>query len=156
MKLYNKIDSRIFLLWTCPRLNLEHEMNLFHLYFIYDALSVPGNTGLGDRMIKLVWGFPPTKRLHQCWRRMLKIKCAGDKFGISIATVTVMLVTSLWWWPIWDVSGRIIMLVPFRYVSDFSNVFNRSPTSETCPQHIWSPTCRMLHASPTSMQPSPC
>ena len=28
----------------------------------------------------------------------------------------------------------------FRYVGDFLNVFNRSPTSQTCHQHIWSPT----------------
>ena len=28
----------------------------------------------------------------------------------------------------------------FRYVSDFLNVLNRSPTSQTCHQHIWSPT----------------
>ena len=35
----------------------------------------------------------------------------------------------------------------FRYVGDFLNVFNRSPTSQTCHQHIWSrtsmsPLCR--------------
>ena len=28
----------------------------------------------------------------------------------------------------------------FRYVDDFLNVLNRSPTSQTCQQHIWSPT----------------
>ena len=28
----------------------------------------------------------------------------------------------------------------FRYVGDFLNVLNRSPTSQTCHQHIWSPT----------------
>ena len=28
----------------------------------------------------------------------------------------------------------------FRYVGDFLNVFNRSPTSQTCHQHIWSRT----------------
>ena len=28
----------------------------------------------------------------------------------------------------------------FRYVDDFLNVLNRSPTSQTCLQHIWSPT----------------
>ena len=27
-----------------------------------------------------------------------------------------------------------------RYVGDFLNVSNRSPTSQTCHQHIWSPT----------------
>jgi len=29
----------------------------------------------------------------------------------------------------------------FRYVGDFLNTFNRSPTSQTCHQHIWSSTC---------------
>ena len=28
----------------------------------------------------------------------------------------------------------------FRYVGGFFNVLNRSPTSQTCHQHIWSPT----------------
>ena len=28
----------------------------------------------------------------------------------------------------------------FRYVDDILNVLNRSPTSQTCHQHIWSPT----------------
>ena len=28
----------------------------------------------------------------------------------------------------------------FRYVGDFLNVLNRSSTSQTCHQHIWSPT----------------
>ena len=28
----------------------------------------------------------------------------------------------------------------FRYAGDFLNVLNRSPTSQTCHQHIWSPT----------------
>ena len=28
----------------------------------------------------------------------------------------------------------------FRYVGDFLNVLNRSRTSQTCHQHIWSPT----------------
>ena len=28
----------------------------------------------------------------------------------------------------------------FRYVGNFLNVLNRSPTSQTCHQHIWSPT----------------
>ena len=28
----------------------------------------------------------------------------------------------------------------FRYVGDFLNVCNRSPTSQICHQHIWSPT----------------
>ena len=28
----------------------------------------------------------------------------------------------------------------FRYVGDFLNVLNRSPTSQICHQYIWSPT----------------
>ena len=28
----------------------------------------------------------------------------------------------------------------FRYVGDFLNILNRSPTSQTCHQDIWSPT----------------
>ena len=28
----------------------------------------------------------------------------------------------------------------FRYIGDFLNVLNRSPTSQTCHQHIWSPS----------------
>ena len=32
------------------------------------------------------------------------------------------------------------MLLFFSYVSDFLNVLNRSPTSQTCHQHIRSPT----------------
>ena len=28
----------------------------------------------------------------------------------------------------------------FRYVGDFQSVLNRTPTSQTCHQHIWSPT----------------
>ena len=60
-------------------------------------------------------------------------------------TVTVMSVTSLCWW-LYD-GDWFEMLVAewlcwrlFRYVSDFLNVLNRSPTSQTCHQHIWSPT----------------
>ena len=30
--------------------------------------------------------------------------------------------------------------VSFHYVGDFLNIQNRSPTSQTCYQHIWSPT----------------
>ena len=28
----------------------------------------------------------------------------------------------------------------FRYIDNFLNVLNRLPTSQTCHQHIWSPT----------------
>ena len=49
--------------------------------------------------------------------------------------MTWMLVTDLrCWWQNQYVSDF------FRYVGDFANVFNRSPTSQTCHQHIWSLT----------------
>ena len=39
------------------------------------------------------------------------------------------------WWQNHDVGDF------FRYVGDFLNVFNRSPTfGQTCHQYIWSPT----------------
>ena len=41
-----------FLLWTCPRLNLEHDMNLFHIYFICDAPSGPRTAGFGDQSVR--------------------------------------------------------------------------------------------------------
>ena len=44
-----------------------------------------------------------------------------------------------WWWLISGVVGRIIMLATL-IVGDFLNVSNRSSTSQTCHQHIWSPT----------------
>ena len=53
-------------------------------------------------------------------------------------TVTVMLVTSwcfvtLWWWLIWDVGVRIIMLVTFfvmlvQCIKSVTNILNLSPT----------------------------
>ena len=58
--------------------------------------------------------------------------------------VTVMLVTSLCWWHRYV--GDFMMVTDFRcrwqnrYVCDFLNVLNRSPTSQTCHQHICSPT----------------
>ena len=39
-----------------------------------------------------------------------------------------------WWWHNHYVADF------FRYVGDFLNALNRSPTSQTCHQHIWSPT----------------
>ena len=42
-----------------------------------------------------------------------------------------------------DFCGRIINNVGdfLRYVGDIlTNILNRSPTSQTCQQHIWSPT----------------
>ena len=51
-----------------------------------------------------------------------------------------MLVT-LWWWLISYVDDGINRLATFfHYVGDFFNVLNRSPTSQTCHQHIWPPT----------------
>ena len=42
---------------------------------------------------------------------------------------------------IWEFGDKIVMLATFfRYVGDFLNVLNRSPTSQSCLQHIWSPT----------------
>ena len=49
-----------------------------------------------------------------------------------------MLVTSLCWL-LYDGDG-FEMLANFHYVGDFLNVLNRSPTSQTCHQHVWSPT----------------
>ena len=55
---------------------------------------------------------------------------------------------NLWWQWCWrhrDV-GDFMMVTDFRcwwqnhYVGDFINVLNRSPTSKTCHQRIWSPT----------------
>ena len=49
-------------------------------------------------------------------------------------SVTVMLVTSLCWWlfPLcWWFS---------QYLKSVTYILNRSPTSQTCHQHIWSPT----------------
>ena len=60
-------------------------------------------------------------------------------------TVAVMLVTTLSWW-LYD-GDRFKMLATvslswqfFRYDGGFVNVLNRSPTSQTCRQHIASPT----------------
>ena len=32
------------------------------------------------------------------------------------------------------------MLVIFKYIKTVTNILNRSPTSQSCHQHIWSPT----------------
>jgi len=65
-----------------------------------------------------------------------------ENFGISfpgfvnkIKIGDFMMVTDLrFWWQNHYVGDF------FRYVGDFFSVFNRSPTSQTCHQHIWSPT----------------
>ena len=67
-------------------------------------------------------------------------------------TVTVMLVTSLCWW-LYD-GDWFEMLVAeslcwwlfslcwwfSQCIKSVTNILNRSPTSQTCHQHIWSPT----------------
>ena len=70
--------------------------------------------------------------------RKIKSQNPCEKGDDSDVGDIVMLVT-LWWWLIWDVGGRIIMLPTF-YVGDFFNVLNRSPISQTYHEHIWSPT----------------
>ena len=66
--------------------------------------------------------------------------------GDSDVGDNVMLVI-LRWWLIWDVGGRIIMLATFslcwwfsQCIKSVTNILNRSPTSQTCHQHIWSST----------------
>ena len=73
-------------------------------------------------------------------------------YGYSDVGDIVMLVT-LWWWPIWDVGDRIIMLVIFSLCWCFSNVLNRSPTSWIGHQHLKLVTnsIGLQHPSPTSM-----
>ena len=51
-------------------------------------------------------------------------------YWVTVMLSIVMLVT-LWWCLTLDVGGRIIMLA--------TKILNRSPTSQTCHQHIWSP-----------------
>ena len=63
------------------------------------------------------------------------------------SSVSVMLVTSLYRWLFslretdlrfwWQnhYAGHV-----FHYVGGFLNVFNQSPITQTCHQHIWSPT----------------
>ena len=57
---------------------------------------------------------------------------------------TVMLMTTLCWW-FYDgdrFKNSVTEFICWRlfYAGDFFNVLNRSPTSETCHQHISSPT----------------
>ena len=66
--------------------------------------------------------------------------------------VTVMLVTSLFWW-LYDgdwfqmlvaesLCWRLFTLCWWfsQCIISVTNILNRSPTSQTCHQHIWSPT----------------
>ena len=48
----------------------------------------------------------------------------------------IVMLVALWWWPVWDVGGRVIVLVTFfRYVGDFLNVLNRYLVSDLRHQH---------------------
>ena len=52
--------------------------------------------------------------------------------------MTVMLMTSLCWW-LYD--GDWFQIFRFsQCIKSVTNIMNRSPTSQTCHQHIWSPT----------------
>ena len=59
--------------------------------------------------------------------------------------VTVMLVTSLCWW-LYDGDWYQILVAESlcwwfsRCIKSVINILNRSPTSQTCHQNIWSPT----------------
>ena len=66
------------------------------------------------------WAINITKRWQWCWWH----RYVGD----------FMMVTDFRCWWLNHYVGDF-----FRYVGDFSNVSNRSPTSQTCLQHIWSP-----------------
>ena len=74
--------------------------------------------------------------LGNSWTSILGDSQVGDN---------VMLVI-LWWWPIWDVGDTIIMLAIFSLYWCFqriklvTNILNGSSTSQTCKQHILSPT----------------
>ena len=74
------------------------------------------------------------------WTRLSGNRGDSDVGGI------VMLV-ALWWWLISDVGGGIIMLATFslcwwfsQCIKSVTNILNRSSTSQTCHQRIWSPT----------------
>ena len=73
-------------------------------------------------------------------------------FADSIWWVTVMLVTSLCWW-LYDgdwfqmlaaesLCWRLFSLCWWfsQCIKSVTNILNRSPTSQTCHRHIWSPT----------------
>ena len=74
--------------------------------------------------------FQPQKYQATNWRFQKGDSDVGD----------IDMLLTLWWWLIWDVGGSIIMLATFIVMVIFSNVLNRSPTSQTCHQHIWSST----------------
>ena len=56
------------------------------------------------------------------------------KFGDSDVGDFMMVTGLRCWWQNHYVGDL------FRYVGDFLNALNRSSTSQTCHQHIWSPT----------------
>ena len=59
----------------------------------------------------------------------------------------IVMLVALWWWLILDFGDRIIrlatffvMLVSSLSIKSVTNILNRSSTSQTFHQHIWSPT----------------
>ena len=66
--------------------------------------------------------------------------------------VTLMLVTSLCWWLYGGDSFEMLVTESLcwrlfllcwwfsQYIKSVTNILNRSPTSQTCHKHIWSPT----------------
>ena len=99
--------------------------------------------------------------LHRCWWRMFGTKCVGDKFGMLVTShvtniqswvptsnishqhhlLTIMVLVTESGDESWGSLSVIniiirqnVMLVPNSWWRDLS------PTSQTCHQHIWSPT----------------
>ena len=58
--------------------------------------------------------------------------------SLSKVKLEIWIWKSIWWWQ-WFWWHRYVGDF-FRYVCDLSNVLNRPQTSQTCHQHIWSPT----------------
>jgi len=77
---------------------------------------------------------------------------AVKHFQFAVKMVTVMLVTSLYWWlndGDWfemlvaeSVCWRLFTLSWWfcQHLESVTNILNQSPTSQICHQHIWSPT----------------
>ena len=73
------------------------------------------------------------KRTAMWWRRWWQCRwqwCWWHRYVGYFMTVTDF---KCWW-------QNHYIADFFHYVGDFLNVLNRSPTSQTCHQHIWSPT----------------
>ena len=65
----------------------------------------------------------------------------GKKWMSYIDVGDIVMLVLLWWWLIWDVGARIIIKESFigdffRYVGDFRNALNLSPTSWIGHQHL--------------------